>query len=52
MQLGLKDQEQAEGDQEAAEDATASNGEKRGEKRAAPKRHRGHLPTVADRARD
>jgi transposase len=44
MQLGLEDQEQAEGDEEAAEDATSSDAEKQGKKRAAPKRNRGHLP--------
>ena len=44
MQLGLEDQEQAEGDEEAAEDAASSDAEKQGRKRAAPKRNRGHLP--------
>ena len=44
MQLGLEDQEQAEGDEEAAEDTTSSDAEKQGKKRAARKRNRGHLP--------
>lgn len=44
MQLGLEDQEQAEGAEEAAEDATSSDAEKQGKRRAAPKRNRGHLP--------
>ena len=44
MQLGLEDQEQAEGEDEAAEDAGSSDTERQGKQRAKPKRNRGHLP--------
>jgi transposase len=44
MQLGLEDQEQAEGEDEAAEDAGSSDADRQGKQRAKPKRNRGHLP--------
>ena len=44
MRLGLEDQEQAEGEDEAVEDAGSSDADRRGKRRAKPKRNRGHLP--------
>ncbi len=44
MQLGLEDQEQAEGEDEAAEDARSSDAERQTRQRSKPKRNRGHLP--------
>ena len=44
MQLGLEDQEQADGEDEAAEDAGSSDAERQTKKRSKPKRNRGHLP--------
>lgn len=43
MQLGLEDQEQADGEEEAAENAASSDKERR-PKRSKPHRNRGHLP--------
>ncbi len=44
MQLGLEDQEQADGEDEAAEEAGSSDAERQTKKRSKPKRNRGHLP--------
>ena len=44
MQLGLEDQEQAGGEDEAAEEAGSSDVERHIKQRAKPKRNRGHLP--------
>jgi len=44
MRLGLEDQEQAKGEDEAAEDAGSSDADRQGKRRAKPKRNRGHLP--------
>jgi transposase len=43
-QLGLEDQEQAEGEDEAAEDAGSTDADRQVKQRAKPKRNRGHLP--------
>lgn len=44
MQLDLEDQEQTEGEDEAAEDAGSSDAERQTRQRSKPKRNRGHLP--------
>jgi transposase len=49
MQLGLKDQEQAEGEDESAEDAGLPDSGRQGKQRAKPKRNRGHLPKYPPR---